>query len=906
MPSLEDVTQKFIADVSEYVERMREAVAAAREFADANARSDLSADALRGSIDHLAEVVTVLGDRLDHSATTATASADAMNHLQNQTSSAARADVELSAAVADADHELDKERDKALEAASALSRLRDKALEAAASLTAMGTAADVASAAVGPAAGVGGMIGKFALLGGAAGALAPAVTAAAGSMGAFALVAGPALAQIVQGASQAYQAEQALQSAVTSQQKQQAIQQMAQAWKGLDAQQRKAAEAIVNFRNAWANLSTQFEPQILKIVNAGLGMLTKLLHELVPLAHAGGNALLAFIQVLSKGFGSPAFLQFLHQMQVLAVPAAKALGGLLVQALKLVGQVLMAAAPVTLEFIGDLTKLLAAVGPVLADGIRVLATLFTKVLTAVLPLLGPLSQLAVILINAVGSSFMALVPVISKLVLDLLPLLQSIIQAITPILANFLTPNSPAVTAMMMLVNDVLPPLISLLVRLMNFIASNPWIAHLAVDALSAFFAFKALMGVVGLLAPLFSALISPIGLVVVAIAGLIIGFVELYRHSQAVRNIVHDVAEFFKRAWHEAMVLAGEAIHWFVNGPLVSIKQAIAQFAKWWDDHHKQIEQVARMVWKIIKEIITVDFLTTVAIIRATLIVAESVWRAAWNIIASITRTVWNVLKITIGSSIREIKDIITIVLDIITGHWRDAWNHLKDLASTIMHQIVSVIGAIVHGLADLLFNAGAHAVENLAHGMLSAIGSVISAGKSIIGSVAGFFGLSPAKWGPFSGSGAPEIRGLHISQDLARGIMAGLPLVQQALSRIIPGGTMLRPGGFYPGGVMHGVPFSRGAPVTPGFLGGMNDYIQQVSAARSGGYYGGMLAATAGAAAASPVHVTVPVTVSPSAGALTSPQFLTGLQPVIQEAVLRYVQLNQSNGLFGLGRRS
>jgi len=54
----------------------------------------------------------------------------------------------------------------------------------------------------------------------------------------------------------------------------------------------------------------------------------------------------------------------------------------------------------------------------------------------------------------------------------------------------------------------------------------------------------------------------------------------------------------------------------------------------------------------------------------------------------------------------------------------------------------------------------------------MLGALGNMAG---SVASKIAGFFGLSPAREGPLSGSGSMEIRGQHIARDLARGMASG-----------------------------------------------------------------------------------------------------------------------------------
>jgi hypothetical protein len=96
------------------------------------------------------------------------------------------------------------------------------------------------------------------------------------------------------------------------------------------------------------------------------------------------------------------------------------------------------------------------------------------------------------------------------------------------------------------------------------------------------------------------------------------------------------------------------------------------------------------------------------------------------------------------------------------------------------------------------------------------------------------------------------------------------------------------------------------NGRAVMQGFMNGIES---QRAALRSqlGGITGavpGMAAGGAAGAAGAPVHISVPITLAGSAASLASPQFMQGLQAVVQEAILRYTQVNPSNGLSLAGK--
>jgi hypothetical protein len=80
----------------------------------------------------------------------------------------------------------------------------------------------------------------------------------------------------------------------------------------------------------------------------------------------------------------------------------------------------------------------------------------------------------------------------------------------------------------------------------------------------------------------------------------------------------------------------------------------------------------------------------------------------------------------------------------------------------------------------------------------------------SSIASKVAGFFGLSPAREGPLAGGGAPFIRGMHFTRDIAQGIISGRGQVAYAASQIANAlSSMQAPG------VISGGPISTAAAI-------------------------------------------------------------------------------------------
>jgi phage-related protein len=685
--------------------------------------------------------------------------------------------------------------------------------------------------------GLGGMVYMWGALVVAIAAVLPGFLAAGAAIGSFAAFAVPTVERV-------WKAIQAGPAAVNK----------------LPGPLRMVGQEFENLTKEYDKFAKAFQMLVARLMSQGLGILSDLLPKLVPLANAGAKALGALMDMLGRGLQSQGFQNFLNTLIKLAVPATVAIGHLAGAILGLVGHITTALPSISVPFINFLTSLVKVLtGPVVA-ALRLGAELMMGLFRAITPILPLLGRFATVLLNDVGSSFMALVPLLTQLVKDLLPAFTAAISVIEPILANMLTPNSPLLTAISMLLK-FLPVLVGGFTQLMAFLKANPWFTRIAVDVLSAAAAFKILGAVISVTGGILDALLSPEIAVAIAIAALVIGMMELYRHFKLVRDIVADVGHFFRDAFGAALHAVAAVIKWFDTSVLPGIKSAIADLAAWWKAHSQEIKTITKEVWKLVSTFVSVYMTLVVAEVKIGLAILKAVWGVAWAVITSVLKTAWQLVKIIVDSTFHEVLDIVGIILDLLTGHWSRAWNEMKALVSTVLHEIVDLIKTILSGLVSILYNAGRAAVMGLVHGLESAASAVGSAAGSIAHKIGGFFGLSPALEGPLSGSGAPEVRGRHFAQDLAKGVLAGRSSIVAAMASL--SGVLGYTAGAHPG-------------------------------------------ALAGANAGSGMHITVPITLAPGMGALTSPQFLNGLMPVVQEAILRYAQLNQSSGIAGFNRRS
>lgn len=108
--------------------------------------------------------------------------------------------------------------------------------------------------------------------------------------------------------------------------------------------------------------------------------------------------------------------------------------------------------------------------------------------------------------------------------------------------------------------------------------------------------------------------------------------------------------------------------------------------------------------------------------------------------------------------------------------------FNNLVSLAAGIGGRILGAVG----NLGSLLYDAGANVVRGLIDGIESMLGAVASAASSVASTIRSYLPFSPAKTGPLSGTGSPDLAGGKIAAMLASGMFKQLPYVEGMAGRL------------------------------------------------------------------------------------------------------------------------
>jgi phage-related protein len=108
-----------------------------------------------------------------------------------------------------------------------------------------------------------------------------------------------------------------------------------------------------------------------------------------------------------------------------------------------------------------------------------------------------------------------------------------------------------------------------------------------------------------------------------------------------------------------------------------------------------------------------------------------------------------------------------------VVTG----AMSSIRSAVSNGIGRVVSLVRSLpgrirgaLGGLGSVLFSSGTALIDGFASGIRAAIGRATSAASSAVSAVRNFFPFSPAKEGPFSGSGYTTFSGEALMKDFAK----------------------------------------------------------------------------------------------------------------------------------------
>ena len=295
----------------------------------------------------------------------------------------------------------------------------------------------------------------------------------------------------------------------------------------------------------------------------------------------------------------------------------------------------------------------------------------------------------------------------------------------------------------------------------------------------------------------------GPIGLIIAAIAAVVVGLAALYNTNEDVRNAINSAWSGIQSAaaqvWpyiQQAVTTAFSVIQTIITTVMnvimavISVVWPIIQTV--FSTACAVIAAVINSVWPVIQTVITTVMQVIDAVIGTVLAAINGDWNVVWTGIQSIIETVWTGIQNIVSAAIGAVSSIISSVLSTISGVWSSTWgttikgsfssiwDGIKSAAASGIDSVYTTVTGIKDKIVGFFSGAGSWLVESgksilngLKEGIEGAIGSVTSAVSGAVENIRGLFPFSPAKWGPFSGHGYTTYSGKALMGDFGKSIV-------------------------------------------------------------------------------------------------------------------------------------
>ena len=195
-----------------------------------------------------------------------------------------------------------------------------------------------------------------------------------------------------------------------------------------------------------------------------------------------------------------------------------------------------------------------------------------------------------------------------------------------------------------------------------------------------------------------FTAITSPVGIAIAAIAGITAVVVTLWKTNEDFRNKITEIWNRIKSVFTEF----GQHITDKLNSLGFDFENFGEVVKAIWEGFCNVLAPIIEGVFNNIAIFIetTLNVITGVFDFFVSLFTGD--WQGCWDAVKSIFESVWNGLKEYIGNILNTIKGVVDAFLGLFGTSWDEVWNSIKTTFENIWNGIVSFFSGILDGIVN------------------------------------------------------------------------------------------------------------------------------------------------------------------------------------------------------------
>ena len=219
----------------------------------------------------------------------------------------------------------------------------------------------------------------------------------------------------------------------------------------------------------------------------------------------------------------------------------------------------------------------------------------------------------------------------------------------------------------------------------------------------------------------------GPVGLVIAAIAAVVVGLAALYNTNEDVRNAINS-------AWSGIQSAAAQVwpyIQQAVTTACSVIQGAVTQY---WP----VIQQVVTQVMGAVKDFVVSAWPTIQAAFTTACSVIQSIIQAVWPVIQAVVSVVMSAIQLIVTQVWPTVQNYISMACQVIMAVINAVWPVIQTIITTVMNVIMAVV-SVVWPIIQTVFSTACAVIAAVINAVWPVIQTVITTVMQVINAVIG-----------------------------------------------------------------------------------------------------------------------------------------------------------------------
>lgn len=219
----------------------------------------------------------------------------------------------------------------------------------------------------------------------------------------------------------------------------------------------------------------------------------------------------------------------------------------------------------------------------------------------------------------------------------------------------------------------------------------------------------------------------GPVGMIIAAIAAVVVGLAALYNTNNDVRNAINS-------AWSGIQSAAAQV--WPYIQQAVTTACSVIQGAV--NQYWPVIQQVVTQVMGAVKDFVVSAWPTIQAAFTTACSVIQSIIQAVWPVIQAVVSVVMSAIQLIVTQVWPTVQNYISMACQVIMAVINAVWPVIQTIITTVMNVIMAVI-SVVWPIIQTVFSTACAAIAAVINAVWPVIQTVITTVMQVINAVIG-----------------------------------------------------------------------------------------------------------------------------------------------------------------------